>query len=428
MSRPDLRICGALAGTLLATLTLTAPLTATAQPLKSQLDAVQRDLDRELSRRAQLEKTARKAELDLRSLKVQAVGLARKLHQRSTNIGKLETRLADLETEETEKSQRLILRRGELTNTLGALQRIARLPAATLIAMPRPPDDTIRSAILLRSAVPELHKEARRLSGEIADLGALRAKIKTERLILDDAQAELSKERRKLAALTDQKLTLLKSSRSAERSTARAAAELSARAGTLRELLEQLSDRPSVGALLAPDFEPSPGNVPETDRVPAPAAVPTTVPGPAATPTAVKPPPVVLTKPVSRPPSGGLPAPGRIVTDFGDRLPNGLQSRGVSIATRPAASVVAPRPGRVVFAGVFRGYGNLVILELRNKGHALIAGLNKIHAEIGDEVLAGEPLGEMTPSTDDAPTLYFEVRRRGQPINPLPSSAALRTR
>lgn len=393
-----------------------------AQPLKSELDAVQRDLDRELSRRAALERTARKAEADLRSLKIRTVSLARKLHQRSTNIGKLETRLAELETNEAEKSERLIRRRSELTHTLGALQRIARLPAATLIAMPRPPDDTIRSAILLRSAVPELHEEARRLSGEIAELSALRAKIKTERVVLDDALAELDKERRALAALTTQKRTLLQSSRSAERSTARAAAALSARAGTLRELLEQLSKRPPaspaalpparppVGALLAPDFEPSPETSPGTTAPPE------------------QPPRVVLSKPVSRPPSGGLPAPGRIVTAFGDSLPNGLKSRGVSIATRPSASVVAPKPGRVVFAGVFRGYGNLVILELRNKEHALIAGLDKIHAEIGDEVLAGEPLGEMTPSTDDAPKLYFEVRRRGQPINPLPSSAALRTR
>ena len=123
-----------------------------------------------------------------------------------------------------------------------------------------------------------------------------------------------------------------------------------------------------------------------------------------------------------------LPAPGRIVVGFGDKMPNGLASRGISIETRPSAHVVAPKPGRVVFAGNFRGYGNLVILQLRNKGHALISGMSRINAEIGDEVLAGEPLGEMTPSTSDTPRLYFELRRRGQPVNPLPPDAARRNK
>ena len=115
---------------------------------------------------------------------------------------------------------------------------------------------------------------------------------------------------------------------------------------------------------------------------------------------------------------GSLPAPGRVITAFGEKLPNGTVSKGVSIVTRPAAPVVAP----------VAGYGNLVILELREKGHALISGISKIDAEIGDEVLVGEPLGEMIPSTNAAPKLYFELRKRGRPINPLPSGTARRNK
>ena len=379
-------------------------LPAGAQGVKSQLDAVQRDLDRKLSSQATLEETARQAEAEVRSLKLRAVETAQQLNRSAETVGELEERLADLEAEETEKSADMHRRRGELTATLAALQRIARLPAATLIAMPRPPDDTIRSAILLRSAVPTLHREGQRLRDEIENLGRLRATIRDERAALDGALSSLEQERVQLAALTAQKLTILQATRNEERETARAAAELSARAGTLRELVDKLAAPPKVKALLGPDFEPQPESGNDRDR---PVAAPLSGSGPV---------------------PGGLPAPGRIVTAFGATLPNGLLSRGVSIATRPAAPVVAPQPGRVVFAGNFRGYGNLVILELRNKEHALIAGLGRIHAEIGDEVLAGEPLGEMTPSTAEAPTLYFEIRRRGQPINPVPSSAALNTR
>jgi septal ring factor EnvC (AmiA/AmiB activator) len=109
-------------------------------------------------------------------------------------------------------------------------------------------------------------------------------------------------------------------------------------------------------------------------------------------------------------------------------MPNGTLSKGVFVVTRPSAAVVAPIPGRVVFAGQFRGYGNLVILELRDKGHALISGMSRIDAQVGDDVLVGEPLGEMTPSTGTAPKLYFELRRRGRPINPMPSDTARRNK
>ena len=407
--RPDAIIRAIAAGLLLAAVCLPVA----ADELKSKLDAVQRDLERKLSDKATFEEKAKAAEADIRSLKHHAVDLARQLHERSATIDRLERRLKSLENDEAEKASRLSQRRGELIATLGALQRIARLPAATLVAMPRPPDETIRSAILLRSAVPELRREARRLSTELDELATLRGAIRRDRTRLDRALSGLEGERQKLASLSARKMTLLQSTRNAEREAARAAAALSAQAVTLRDLLERLSRSPNSASRTENGTAPAPG----------------LGPGPEAPSRVVR-----LKEPAHertlelRPEPGGMPAPGRIVHAFGEKLPNGLLSRGVSIATRPSAAVVAPRPGRVVFAGNFRGYGNLVILELPDREHALIAGLGKIEAEIGDEVLAGEPLGEMTPSTNDAPTLYFEVRRRGQPINPLPSSAALKTR
>lgn len=400
MSPPDALIRVVLAGVCVAAFAGTAA----GDDIKSRLHDVQRDLHRNISRQATLEEKAKEAEAEIRSLKLRAVELAQALHKRGEAIDRLEKRLAALEKEESDKAAHLARRRGELTATLAALQRIARLPAATLVAMPQPPNDTIRSAILLRSAVPALNREANRLRDDIAELSALRTEIRSERGKLDAAFRDLKSERKRLAALTTRKMQLLESTRDAERTADRDAARLSAEAGNLRELLDKLSREPGVGALKGPDFEPPPGT--GREKTAAAASEEKT--------------------PIGEP--GDLPVPGRIVTAFGDRLPNGLVSHGVSIEARASSPVVAPKPGRVVYAGNFRGYGNLVILELPDQGHALIAGLGKINAEIGDEVLAGEPLGEMTPSTSDASRLYFELRQRGQPINPLPHSAALRTR
>jgi septal ring factor EnvC (AmiA/AmiB activator) len=71
-----------------------------------------------------------------------------------------------------------------------------------------------------------------------------------------------------------------------------------------------------------------------------------------------------------------------------------------------------------VFAGPFRGYGLLLILSQGEGYHILLAGMSRLYAVTGQPVLAGEPVGEMGPEGSDT-TLYVELRRQGEPINPL---------
>ena len=96
----------------------------------------------------------------------------------------------------------------------------------------------------------------------------------------------------------------------------------------------------------------------------------------------------------------------------------GVRSKGITITSRPGAAVVAPYDGVVAFAGPFRGYGQLLIIEHSEGYHTLLAGLGRIDAAVGQHILAGEPVGVM--ENDGAPSLYVELRRDGQPINPLP--------
>ena len=125
--------------------------------------------------------------------------------------------------------------------------------------------------------------------------------------------------------------------------------------------------------------------------------------------------------------SDGLPVRGRINRRFGERL-NGQNTRGVSVTTRPGSTVIAPREGLIVFAGPFRGLGQLLIIEYQAKYHLLLAGLKRIDKQVGETVLAGEPVGIMDAKRDAGPALYMELRRNGQPINPLPWLAAGRTK
>lgn len=385
---------------LAATPAIIAP--ASANDIENRLEAVQQDLDKSREKRANLDKAARKAAAELRAVKRQGVNLARKMHRHSADADRIEAQLNSLEERERTKTEKMQQRKAQLSVTLAALQRLARMPTATLVAVPQSTDNTIRTAILLRAAVPELQRDAMSLGDDLRALTSLRDQISADKVALTDSLARLKAERKSLAALTSDKFKLLKNMKSAERAAAQKAARLSARAGNLRELLEKLSIRQNRPALRAPGSAP-------VALIPVPARKPAVTP------------PVTISR-------GVLPAPGRVVTTFGAKMPNGTLSKGVFVVTRPSAAVVAPIPGRVVFAGQFRGYGNLVILELRDKGHALISGMSRIDAQVGDDVLVGEPLGEMTPSTGTAPKLYFELRRKGRPINPMPSDTARRNK
>lgn len=412
--------------------------------LKTRLDAVEREIDRAKTERESLSKAAGEIEEELREIKLRGVALARDLHRRDEEIGRLEDQISVLESDERAKTEELARRRSQLGATLGALQRIARLPTTTLLALPRPPDETIRSAILLRAAVPELQREAETLGRDITALAGLRERIGEDRRSLESALAAIEEERKKLASATAQKMAMLQSTKSAAQTAAQDAARLSARAGNMRDLLDRLARERTGAGLRGGDFEPPPetqagepqaGDKGAPDPVPPPAAAARpAAPSPAETRTASVSPrpgperPAFAKGTVLPVPAGALPVPGRIVMGYGETMPNGITSKGVSIATRPSAPVVAPQPGRVVYAGHFRGYGNLVIIELQDRSHLLISGMEKIHASVGDQVLAGEPVGEMTPSTKEPPRLYFEVRRRGQPVNPLPPGAAHRNK
>lgn len=116
-----------------------------------------------------------------------------------------------------------------------------------------------------------------------------------------------------------------------------------------------------------------------------------------------------------------MPARGDVIGRYGQANgADGASAKGITISTRSAAQVVAPFDGRIVYAGPFRGYGQILIIEHGGRYHTLLAGLERIDAVVGQWVLAGEPLGVMGGTGESKPELYLELRRTGAPINPLP--------
>ena len=111
------------------------------------------------------------------------------------------------------------------------------------------------------------------------------------------------------------------------------------------------------------------------------------------------------------------PVAGQVVRRFGDRLSAGA-AQGLTLRTRPGEQVLAPAAGRVAYSGPFRSYGIVLILDLDNDYAVVLTGMDAILANVGQRVLAGQPIAEMSADATPAPELYVEVRRNGDPIDP----------
>ncbi len=118
------------------------------------------------------------------------------------------------------------------------------------------------------------------------------------------------------------------------------------------------------------------------------------------------------------------PARGQLVSRFDETTALGLTTKGIVIETRATAQIVAPYDGRVAFAGRFREYGLLLIIDHGEGYHTLLAGMGRIDVLLDQRVLVGEPVGVMESIAEAKPHLYVELRRDGHPINPLPWLAA----
>lgn len=398
--RPE-RLFRVLAGAALVWGLATAPATG-ANPTEP-LETVEQQLDAAKERERALAREAAEAETALAALRRRSVAIAARAQEHEATLTELESRVRGLHEREREATASLNARRRQLAAMLAALQRIALHPPIALIALPTEPVDTVRSALLLRETVPGVVARAAALREDIDALGEIARAVAAAREKLDAERAALEEQRAELARLTEEKATLVRTTREAHRDAGERAARLGREARDLRDLVARLATerarRKSAVRLQPPPARPAPE---PPARPPRMAALP--------------------------PPASGLPVHGRIERAYGEADRFGQLSQGVTISTRPGSTVVAPRDGTVVFAGPFRGLGRLLIIEYQGKYHLLLAGMARIDTGVGENVLAGEPVGTMAAPQGAESALYMELRRDGQPVNPLPWLAAGRAR
>jgi murein hydrolase activator len=375
----------------------------------ARLQELEAEIGDRVERRQALDAEAAALAQEVHKIRQSLIEAAARVQARERDVTSSETRIAGLEAAQAVLLARLETRRSELTDTLAALQRLDRNPPPALAVKPDDAVSAMRSALLLSTIVPELETEAREIRERLKELDEVRISLLAERETFGTASIELDAERSALNDLLKSKQIAEAAVRAQAEEEAAALARLSKEAAGLKDLIARLEARarsrtPVPRPVLA---APGPGTLQSPGQTP-PETIVAALPGHLFS----------ASRGLIRPPVEGV-----SILGFGANDGSGGTTQGITLQTRPQAPVTAPFDGRIAFAGPFRQYGQLLILEVGEGYHLLLAGLARIDGIVGQNVLAGEPIGTMSDtqtSGNAKPALYIELRRNGNPVDPRP--------
>lgn len=362
-------------------------------------------LRRALTEAAEAEARGKRLEAEARNVTEQAektareaAALAARIQQAEAGIAVADARIALIAGQQARLARRLAERREPLVRLTAALQKLARRPVALSALRPGSLRETVYLRAMLEATIPQVQSRTADLRAEIERGRKLEAASCQAAAGLRASEAELAQRRTNLAALEARQRLASQSARgNANREIERALA-LAEEARDLDALVGRLDAegvlRQELAALPGPVMRP--GNPQE-----------------AQVSTAGRPPSTAST---GRPSRYQLPVIGQTVAGFGARSDAGISSSGISLSPRAGAQVVAPAGGRVVFAGPYRGYDRIVIIEHGGGWTSLVTGLARTDAQVGDVMVGGGPLGV---AGGTRPVISLELRRQGTPVNPL---------
>lgn len=416
-------------GAALALVALTAASAVAAEPSpKDDLSRIEQSLKAEQKRHEELKRKSEALARDLQSVKKKMVGAASTVQRHEQDLTRLESRLGELQKQQHALQVKIDRRGDQMVTVIAALQRLAWRPTEALIAQPTPPSETVRSAILLRTAVPAIEASARDLRTDLDKLSATRAQVKGQKDRIASVTQELAKTHNELKQLFADKGSMQQQTEQASDEAAQRMQALVREASDLKDLIAKLEaerarqrEAARVAAIERAKQEREAAQKAAAaartaeDKAKVLAAEQKATRERERRTAAIPQAPKGFDQTRGRLP---LPVVGEITQQYGQLTRAGIHSKGIMLETRRRAQVTTPYDGVVLFAGPFRGYGQLLIIEYGDGYHILLAGMDRIDAAVGQSLLAGEPVGVMTDAS--SPELYVELRHDGQPINPLP--------
>ena len=371
----------------------------------------------------------KKNSADVRQALIESAARRKDLQNKILNSEEV---LANLRVREDGIRKSLRGRRAVLSEVLGALERMGRNPPPALLVTPDDALASVRSAILLGAVVPGMRSEADKLVADLQSLAALQAAaLKEKNDVTQTITSSVEEEKRMNLLLAENDKLNNQNIHDLQAEQARSS-DFAAKATSLQDLIQTLEGQiASVreGIDQARAEEERQKLLSEAEREKARQFAENGVPdknriAPSYAFSSIK-------------QKLELPIAGDIVRGFGDADGTGHPARGITVVSNPGAVVTAPADGLVVFAGAFRSYGQMIILNAGDGYHLVLTGMDRVNARQGKFVFAGEPIAVMGEKRvasatalaleTDRPTLYIEFRKDGTPVDSKPWWAAKET-
>lgn len=347
---------------------------------QAALDLARQQAQEAALRSTQLAQAAEKATSEAAKVRAEAEALVADIEASEARITAAEAQLRLLEARRAEQRARLAQRQEPLVRLASALQTMARRPPALALVQPGSIEDAARVRALLASAAPVIRQRTAVLRAEIAMADRLRSQAKRASQALAATRNDLQERRAAFARLEEQQRrhsdvlaqsALFESDRSiALTEEARDLAGLMSSRAFQAKIRQDLADLPT------PQLRPGSGEQPSKPTTP------------------------YL-----------LPLNGKLVTGFGAISEAGIHSRGLLLEAPADAAVVAPRAGKIVYAGRFRSYGEVIIVDHGGGWSTTITNLGALRVSSGDAVRRGDPLGRANPNA----RVGVELRHNGRP-------------
>lgn len=375
----------------------------TAYPVQGQSDISRADLEALEAERAEtlrqlaaLEAAGGLVANDLEELERDLISAAMESQRREEQATSTELKLVSLRSRLSMARTDLVDGEETLEDLMASLAVSGRHRPPALLTQPKNANQAIRAAILMGEVAPQVKSKTKLLTEEITDLRRIERQVLREQKVLASADAALALKKEEITQLTTAKRAAFEDVNADAVFLRERAESLGEKAGSLRELIVALEaaapSAPRLKPRLATAEQPRPRPV---QRASLPRAT-------------VSQPLGVL----------ALPATGRVVRAWGDKMPGGAKSESVAFATRSGAQVSAPISGTVEFSGPFRSYGQLLILSTSDNYHVLLWGMSSSYVSVGQSVQQGEPVARMAERAGGEPELYLEVRKAGEPMDP----------
>jgi septal ring factor EnvC (AmiA/AmiB activator) len=405
-----------------------------------ELERVRDTIEKTKQRQQALRDEIAALDKDMEAINRALIATANRGQELEGKVSETEGRLEELSQTQSGLRKALSGKRALLAEVIAALQRMGTKPPPAILVRPEDAISSIRSSILLGAVLPEIRDESSILLAELQKLAETTRKIEGEKRALASALNDLAEDETRLSLLIDEKKQLFAKSNKDLEAEAKRAIELGQEATSMEELIRKLETEIASAAAAASAAQKADERRRQEEQARLAEARDKLNQGQIASndpnSTALNPkssnnariePAIAFSSA-----KGALPLPvqGIQLYAYGSKNSVGSTNQNLAYATRPNARVRAPADSWVVYAGPFRSYGQLIILNGGEGYHVVLSGLSEINVEPGRFVLAGEPIGRMGATRiaaavplevgSNRPVLYVEFRKDGKVLDPSP--------